>query len=209
MKKFSLKFASVAAIAVVLALVGFNRGAVSYAFGDDLIGSLPIMYPYENSTASPPLVPAAGGDGEECIFPTAFIMEGTMRDIESLVADAIGVGYVQVEKTSNPDVFKYVFHGNVMVDLTRRELLEGAVKLSVRTGPSYVHSKGIVTWKGKLVNVFKVNSQELNLPFQDLLLGGVVDQGAVGLKFHKPKAFGSLLNMSASPNLVRINSVSH
>lgn len=209
MKQFSLKFASVTAIALVLALVGFNRGAVSYAFGDDLIGSLPIMYPHENSTATPPVTPAVGGDGEESVIPTAFVMEGTMRDVESLVADAIGVGFVQVEKTADAEVYKYVFYGNVFVDLDRRELLSGAVKLSVRTGPTYLHSKGIVSWKGKMVNLFKVNAQELNLPYQNLLLSGAVDQGAVGIKFYKPKVFGAFVTMSASPDLVRISSIAH
>lgn len=208
MKKLIHKFLGSAVCLLVLGGLAFQHGSEAHASGDDLIGSLPIMYPHESSTSPNPTVePSIGGDGAEAYTPVTFVLEGTMRDVEELVHDAYGVGYVQVEKTCNPKVFKYVFIGNVVIDLDRREAQYGRVRLLSRTGVDYVNGKATLVWQGQPVDQFKVMSEELELPYAELLVQGIADLGVIGLEYYKPKAYQAFLTLSASPNLVRINSV--
>lgn len=197
--------ASVCALALTGLLL--DRSPVSFAGGDDLIGSLPIMYPQESSTAPPPVVQPSLGDEGEAFIPISFVIEGEMRDVEGLVTDAYGVGFVQVEKTSKAEVFKYVFYGNVVINLDRRKLQYGNIKLSSRTGADYLCSKAMVMWDGQVVDYFKVGTTELKLPYDSLLKSGIADTGNLGLKFYKPKMDVGLLTFSAGPDFVRVSSV--
>ena len=203
-KRFQTLLGAALSVAVVLSFT-MDQAPQAHAHGDDLVGSLPIQYPHESS--STPTVDTVSGIDEEAFVPVDFVMRGTMRDVEAMIVDAVGVGYIQVETTDDPEVFNYAFHGNVSIDLDRRLLLDGKVELYSRTGIDYLHAKGSLSWHGKKLNVFKVKTTELRVPYIEFLASGAADNGAIGIQYFKPKTFPALATFQAGVEVVRINSI--
>ena len=191
-------------VAVVISFTT-TQAPHALAHSDDLVGSLPIQYPHQDSSIS--TIDTVSGIDEEAFAPVDFVIRGTMRDIEAMITQAVGVGYVQVETTSDPEIFNYAFHGNVSIDLDRRKLMDGKVELFSRTGMDYLNAKGSLSWNGQGVKAFKVNTTELRIPYNDLLTSGVADNGAIGIQYFKPKTFPALATFQAGVEVVRINSI--
>jgi hypothetical protein len=159
---------------------GVRAQGGDFSFGDDLIGTLPVVYPdvpQDGMSSAPQSVGEAGAKSLEA----SFTMLGTAEEIDRLVIDATGSGWVEVEDTEDPLQHVYVFHGAVSLELDRERLEDGPVVLCLRPAKGDLGGHASVAWRGKAVSTFQLNQAEYLLPFGRLSELGILDQATVKL----------------------------
>ena len=155
-------------------------GGGDYTFGDDLIGTLPVVYP-ETPTDGLDSGPQGVGTDVAASPKASFTMFGEAKDIEEAISDAYGDGWVEVEKTEDPLVMAYLFHGDVNLVLNRESIESGRVQFVQLIGNTEVGGQGLIQWKGTVVNTFELAKQTYDVPFANLLRSGVPDAGTISL----------------------------
>ncbi|MDF1800214.1 MAG: hypothetical protein P1V81_13625 [Planctomycetota bacterium] len=155
-------------------------GGGDYTFGDDLIGTLPVVYP-ETPTDGLDSGPHGVGVDVASSPKASFTMFGQAKDIEEAITDAYGDGWVEVEKTEDPQVLAYLFHGDVNLVLNRESIESGRVQFVQRISSTELGGQGLVDWKGTIVNTFDLAKQTYEVPFAKLLRSGIADAGTVSL----------------------------
>lgn len=160
--------------------LGAQAGTGDFAPGDDLIGSLPIMYPDDAASGLSSGPQTFGGELDQTMDVT-LTLTGTMNEVEAAILDAYGEGWVEVEKTAEASIFTYVFHGDVVVDMKRGVLERGLLGAGLRPGQDFMGGQGKVDWNGNTANTFPIASPEIDLPFQSVLMNGAADAGPIDL----------------------------
>lgn len=169
-----------AAAGLVLAGGAYAVGGTDFNVGDDLIGTLPVVYP-ENPLDGLASGPEGLDPGSPAGPESSFTLTGTAADLEALVLDAYGEGYVEVAETGTIGVYDFDFVGDVNLVLDRDGLERSRVRSALRPGLADLGGLGFVSWKGQHVSAFGLDQAALVVPFDGLLGGGVLDQGAVSV----------------------------
>jgi hypothetical protein len=188
--------------------LGARAGDGDFAPGDDLIGSLPILYPQEGSGSLTSGPQATGGELGVTMDVT-LTLTGSMDEVEGAILDAYGQGWVEVEKTSIPDVFTYVFHGNVIIDMQRNVLERGLIKSTLRPGLEFLGGVAGTSWNGKKAGGFVIKNYEFNLALQGVLNQGVVDVGGIALNMLSRTHVQSFLGIQAFGDQVQLELVTY
>lgn len=160
-----------------------NNSAEAFMLGDDLIGSLPVMTPDGDGYQSKlQLMSLDGGDFVQ--EPVAFMLEGLQADLDTLILDAFGSGFVVAEGINCAGNSVYAFYGDVSIELERSALEDNRVMASVRPGASYLGSDADIIWDGNNVWGFIIKKSQFELGYDQVLATGVADLGRVELDMY-------------------------
>jgi len=187
--------------------LGAQAGPGDFAPGDDLIGSLPIMYP-EGSGSGLSSGPQTFGGELEGTMDVTMTLTGSMSAVEGAVLDAYGVGWVEVEKTDTVGIFTYVFHGDVIVDM-KRGALERGLQAGLRPGIDFMGGQGKVDWNGKTTSVFSVVNPLIDLPFETVLTNGVADAGPIALDMISRKQAYSHFGLQSYGDVIQLELITY
>lgn len=188
--------------------LGALAGPGDFAPGDDLIGSLPIMYP-DGSGKGVSSGPQDFGGELDATMDVTLTLEGSMAEVETAVLDAYGAGWVEVEETDTPGEFAYVFHGNVIVDLDRSMVERGAVDAGLRPGMHFMGGWAQVGWSGNTVGAFVLSNPEIDLPIAKVLGNGTADAGSIDLNLLSREQSQAGFGLVAYGSVVQLELVSY
>ena len=210
MLTMNLKITVGALLGLGLLLGSFQASAGSGGFapGDDLIGTLPAIYPGDTGgvTSGPQGNDPDGGDQS---MEPCFMLVGSVQAVEAAIKDAYGVGYVSVEETQFTSIFSYTFHGDITVVVDRNELESRGIAARLRVGYNYLGGVGIVQWEGFQGSPFTLDQYEIALPYSELLLSGAADAGTVELDLANRGFANSYVGLDGIGSLAQIEQVTH
>jgi len=192
---------------LLLALgIGANAGDGDFSFGDDLIGSLPVMYPEDKGGGLTSGAQTWGGELDISMDCT-LVLTGTAKDVEDSILNAYGTGWVEVEQAEIAGEYDFAFHGDVTLDLDRVYLERGRIRSTARPGLGLFGGMGQVSWKGTAVMDFAIQGSDVLLPYGSLLLNGTVDAGTVGLDMLSRTLSSAYLGVSTYGSVAQIEQI--
>jgi len=188
-------------IAAGLFLLGasvFAVGPGDFNVGDDLIGTLPVIYPESplDGLDSGPESIDGSGSGSPTAPESSFVLVGDEGMLEAVIADAYGVGWVEAEPTGDSGTFVFTFHGDFSLVLDRQAFERGRLGVDLEVGLNNLGGTGTVSWMGGLVSAFPLDVPELALPVQDMLHSGALDQSPVSLVLYGADGGTTYLDVS-------------
>ncbi|MBC8451164.1 MAG: hypothetical protein H8D72_00480 [Planctomycetes bacterium] len=183
--------------------LGAHAGDEDFSFGDDLIGSLPVLYP-DGMGGGMTSGPQSFGSELDVSMDSTLLLTGSAKEVELSVLNAYGTGWVEVEIADQAGEYHFVFHGDVILDLDRNALERGLVKTSLRPGLSALGGLAQVTWKGHTAATFVIQDSELELPYGSLLSDGTIDAGTVNLDLVSRAQMPAYLGISTYGSVAQI-----
>ncbi|MFT4710237.1 MAG: hypothetical protein ACI9D0_000162 [Bacteroidia bacterium] len=150
----------------------------------DLVGTLPALYPGDPDDTSTGEVGLGKGDRATSMKPS-FVLIGTMEKVRESILDAYGVGYVMIEETASTQstgIYEFSFHGEVIVAVDRYAIESQQVTTRLRVGLDYLGGFGAVDGNGYSGRAFPLSSHEINLPYGSILKSNLADDVTVGLE---------------------------